>query len=1113
MVRSVLALMVCLGLSVQAVTLTVTTNAAIGAGSLKDAISTANASSPPNTINFNIAGSTIIPVDALNPLPNVINAMTIDGTTQPGYSNGYPRIWLQNSAGSPATIGLNVLSSNVVMRGLKMTGFTLEAVQFLGVSNRVEACQIVSNNCGVLLNSASYCTVGGSVSSNGCAISGSTARGIYVLHGHHNTIAGNLIGVNPTNSAIRMPNAGGGILVEASWSNQIVKSDVPQVISGNGDYGIRIFDVAAVGNVIKGNYIGLDSSGMVGVTNATQGIYIQYAPGTLIGGTNHNTDCNVISGNGGDAIAVNGAWTATNVVIQGNWIGLTSMGSAGPRNGGNGMFLSTVSGILVGGTNPGAGNIISGNNGSGLDVEQLDGGIVQGNVIGLNSTASAAVSNTYAGLDMAQSFAVQIGGTNPLARNTIGGNGSEGIYIFANSRSNIVEGNLIGLDGNNVARPNGGAGIYLDNAISSPYGNRIGGTNALSRNIISGNLLSGISLSSCGPNQVWGNYIGLNAAGAALANGSYGVSLASCVGLVIGGSAPGQGNVISGNVGTGVLVDNASASNQILGNIVGLEPTGAIRAPNGGSGIYAGGSGTLVSNNVVSGNGSDGITVMGDGCCLVGNVVGLSSNGMNVVSNGNCGISVQGNRTVVGGGDAASRNVVAGNTSYGIPVTSTNNVIRGNYIDVGATGTNYFPNGLYGLYIEGGCSNTVGGAGAGNVIGSVRLTMGADGNNLQGNYLAVDTRDLAITGVTGAVMMDNSTGNTLGGEAPGEGNQIGGMNIAVLLNTANANIIQGNNIGLRTNGAPLAAFASSSYGISLVLSTNNLIGSTNAAAGNHIVGYGTGIAIASGSTNAIMGNSIWSNQIMSIDLGADKILNPNDVGDGDTGANGLQNYPVITNVMSLAGSTWVRGFLSSAPNRSYRIEFFENDQPTNAAQRYLGYTVIGRTGSLNTNGFNAILFSSSRTGRYVTATATRASVETSEVGPCLVATVAPDTDHDGMPDFWESQYGLNPNVSNTAASDADADGMSDYAEYIAGTLPNDSNSCLRITAYDDQNGATLSFPTCYQRVYDLYYLTNSLTSNNWVVVQGGITGNGDPVTVQYRGTNALGFYRIGVRIP
>jgi hypothetical protein len=103
-----------------------------------------------------------------------------------------------------------------------------------------------------------------------------------------------------------------------------------------------------------------------------------------------------------------------------------------------------------------------------------------------------------------------------------------------------------------------------------------------------------------------------------------------------------------------------------------------------------------------------------------------------------------------------------------------------------------------------------------------------------------------------------------------------------------------------------------------------LIGGTNAGEGNLIAfNSGRGVVIATGLANAVFGNAVYSNSLRGISLGYGAVP-PNDAGDGDTGPNDLQNFPVLLSVAQYPAETRISGNLQSKPVTTYRIEFFDN---------------------------------------------------------------------------------------------------------------------------------------------------------------------------------------------
>src|SRR5690606_11861493 len=141
--------------------------------------------------------------------------------------------------------------------------------------------------------------------------------------------------------------------------------------------------------------------------------------------------------------------------------------------------------------------------------------------------------------------------------------------------NNIISGSYLGLEPDGSTAAGNAFGVYL----CASSNNRIGGTTAAERNVISGNS-DGIRI--CGPfdetssdnNIIQGNYIGLNAAGdAVVANNDDGIDIYNSTGTLIGGTASGARNVISGNDFRGISI-SGGGSHIIQGNYIGPNAAG-----------------------------------------------------------------------------------------------------------------------------------------------------------------------------------------------------------------------------------------------------------------------------------------------------------------------------------------------------------------------------------------------------------------------------------------------------------------------------------------------------------------------------------------------------------
>ncbi len=194
----------------------------------------------------------------------------------------------------------------------------------------------------------------------------------------------------------------------------------------------------------------------------------------------------MISGNDTHGIEMNGGGET----VQGNRIGTNAAGTAAIANSGIGVILAGATPSTLGGTGPGAGNLISGNGAAGVYVVATSGNVVQGNLIGTDVAGTAAIPND-AGVQFSNASSNTIGGSSPPARNIISGNTFDGVSLDGfNNSANTVDGNYIGTGiTGNLDLGNGRDGVKVGQP--SATGNFIGAT---AGNLISGN--NGMALKS-----------------------------------------------------------------------------------------------------------------------------------------------------------------------------------------------------------------------------------------------------------------------------------------------------------------------------------------------------------------------------------------------------------------------------------------------------------------------------------------------------------------------------------------------------------------------------------------------------------------------------------------
>lgn len=286
-------------------------------GSLRKAIIDANAAPGTDTIVFQI-GSGLQVIKPKSELPALTDPVIIDGTTQPGFA-GVPLIFLDGSDAGEVG-GLTIRGGNSTVRGLIISSFRYRAIE---------------------------------LNTNGS-----------------NVIAGNYIGTNATGTAASgtKENNGPGILIFSA--NNIIGGTTPadrnivaSNTNSNGSIGVWMWNAGATGNKVIGNYIGTDVTGTQPLGQGNVGVWITNGAAFNIIGGSTAAERNVISAN---ASGVSMDVDVHDNKIQGNYIGTRADGTGNLGNGYGVIVERSSHDNLIGGTNPGEGNIIAFSNGQGV---------------------------------------------------------------------------------------------------------------------------------------------------------------------------------------------------------------------------------------------------------------------------------------------------------------------------------------------------------------------------------------------------------------------------------------------------------------------------------------------------------------------------------------------------------------------------------------------------------------------------------------------------------------------------------------------------------------------------------------------------------------------------
>jgi CSLREA domain-containing protein len=771
-------------------------------------------------------------------------------------------------------------------------------------------------------------------------------------------------------------------------------------------------------------------------------------------------------------------------------LGTNAAGSAGAGNGGYGIVI-TGNNNTLGGANYAERNLVSGNVAGGIYVLGGTGNVLQFSYVGTNYAGTAAIPNTGDGVI----FDHASGDT--LRQDVLSGNAAAGVHIIAGGSHSIVTNTLIGLNAAGTgAIPNGSHGVLVSDSASNVIGSPSNG------NIISGNGGSGVTIvgSSATGNLVQANFIGTRLSGLqGLANGGNGVWLSGASGNKVGNVGSGYGNLISGNQVAGVLISSGSG-NSVLSNLIGTSRDASFAIPNLGNGVDVvdspnntiGITAVDGSSNLISGNGGAGVSVQGiasTGTTIAGNVIGANFNGMTPLPNAGHGITLLNvSNATIGGLVSGQDNEVSGNAMDGLHILGgANNSILNNAFGMQGDGIVAVPNAGAGIVVDNSAGTTIRTALVSANAGSGIRLVGGSGALLIANIVGVNLAgDPAGNGGAG-ISIEGSANNTVGRPVSGEGNLISGnagSGLSITGPSATGNLLQNTIIGLDV--AATTPRPNGGYGVYIAGSSGNTIGGSVLNASNVIVyNIAGGVAVLSGSSNRIRLNRIYSNAGLGIDLDRDGALpfdgvTYNDAGDGDAGANALQNFPVLT----AATNSTVNGVLRGAASTSYTVDLFSASScdPAGFGQGAAFQSTSAVTTNANGVASFALPVAGVGASTVFAATATSPAGNTSEFSQCITV--------DRVPVETLTLFNAGQGFVTLIGSSRDLPPFSAYTSYAAGAPVSGQ------WVMGDWNGDGIETPAVYGDNGAFFYTNVLGQSASWTGVWFGLL-NRQPVAGRF----------------
>lgn len=505
------------------------------------------------------------------------------------------------------------------------------------------------------------------------------------------------------------------------------------------------------------------------------------------------------------------------------------------------------------------------------------------------------------------------------------------------------------------------------------------------------------------------NYLGLTPTGALERNDVGGISLTGATSTYLGGTAVGEGNVISGNTSYEIRLFDDSDDVEIYGNFIGANATGtySINTNTNTDGIFwtadtidnlTIGTTTAEGRNLIYPR-DYGVTTSGDNVNnlrIVGNYFGLTRTGVAGPETMDRSINTAG----TGWTDLLIQDNAIDNAAFGGEMRARVNGFEmyGNTFGTNASGTAAGAGfSADGFFIDGGSKvNSLNlqiggtGSGQGNIFGgagseALRI-INYDGVTLYNNYVGTNASGIDIGNNEGIKINNNVDNLVLGGTSTNQANTIA--------NTTNSNIIVTNSFDAPMEIVGNVIHSGGDYGIELTggITHSDFVISDNTIYGNTF----DGVYVFGSNTKGVQirRNNIYDNGQLGIDLVGTNGVDENDgLGDADVGPNNYQNFPEsITSEVSGSDVT-VSGELRSTASRTFTIEVFGSTttDPTGNGEgrEYIGNFQVTTDGTgLATFTDEGPFTATSTSGTYITMTATdETDLNTSEFSDAATSTV------------------------------------------------------------------------------------------------------------------------------